>query len=331
MTTMRYQEALKRALHDEMAADTGVIVLGEDVRQSLRGVTRGLLEDFGAGRVLDTPLSEQAFVSLATGAALRGSRPVVEFQIPALLYIAFEQIVNQAQKFRLMTGGQAGVPVTYLVPGAGARQGLAGQHSDNPYAFFAHAGVRTVVPADPHDAYWLFRHAIQDPDPVAVFAPAALLGMRGEVNLDDAGDSVLGRAAIRREGSDVTVVAVGHLVPLALRIAEELADELSVEVVDVRSVFPFDRELVRASAAKTGRLVVVDDTNLTCGFAAEAVASVVTDVALDAAPIRITRRDGVIPFAPNLERELLPSEGELVEAIRTVTSPSASKEWSRVV
>lgn len=324
MTTIRYQQALMRALRDEMTADPSVIVLGEDVRQSLRGVTRGLYADFGPDRVIDTPLSEQAFVSFATGAALRGLRPVVEFQIPSLLYLTFEQIVNQAQKFRLMTGGQSGVPVTYYVPGSGAREGLAGQHSDHPYTFFAHAGVRTVVAASPQDAYSQFRAAIRDDDPVVLFAPAASLGVRGEVE-PDAEAPGIGRAAVVRPGADVTVVAVGHLVALAVEVADELEGTISVEVIDARSVFPVDRELLRASAARTGRLVALDDTNITCGFAAEVVASVVTDVRLESPPVRLARRDGTIPFAPELEREMLPSRADLVAALHAVMIPESER------
>src|SRR5205807_3183480 len=135
---------------------------GEDVRHSLRGITKGLVDEFGEDRILDTPISEQAFTSFATGAALSGRRSVVEMQIPALLYVAFEQIVNQAQKLRLMTGGQASVPVTYIAPGSGARLGLAGQHSDHPYSLFVHAGVKTVLPATAFDAYGLLAAAIRD-------------------------------------------------------------------------------------------------------------------------------------------------------------------------
>ncbi len=168
MTPTRYNQALARALADEMSADDRVLVMGEDVGQSLRAVTRGLLDRFGPERVIDMPLSEQAFTGVATGMAIAGLRPVVEFQIPALLYVAFEQIVNQAQKFYLMSGGQASVPVTYLIPGSGARRGLAGQHSDHPYSLLVHAGVKTVVPSTPEDAYGLFRSAIRDDDPVAL-------------------------------------------------------------------------------------------------------------------------------------------------------------------
>lgn len=323
MARMRYQQALARALRDEMLRDPSVFVLGEDVRASLRGVTRGLAAELGDQRIIDTPISEQAFTGFAMGAALAGHRPVVEFQIPSLLFTAFEPIVNQAQKFRLMTGGQAKVPVTYIVPGSGARMGLAAQHSDHPYALFAQAGVKTVVPATAADAYGLFLSAIRDDDPVVFFAPAAALGSREEV-ADDADAIPLGVGRVHRDGEDVTVVAVGHLVRDALKVAEALAesDGISVEVFDPRTVYPFDWEGLAASVRKTGRLVVIDDTNRTCGLAAEIVATAAEELsdALVAPPRRITRADAPIPFAVELEVALLPSREQLATAIRSVVT-----------
>jgi pyruvate dehydrogenase E1 component beta subunit len=318
MARLRYQHALARALHDEMAADPSVFVIGEDMRHSLRGVSRGLTAEFGAERVLDTPISEQAFTGFATGAALAGRRPVVEYQIPSLLFVAYEQIVNQAQKLRLMTGGQARVPVTYIVPGSGARMGLAAQHSDHPYAMFIQAGVKTVVPATAGDAYGLFRAAIRDDDPVVLFFPAAALGTREEV--DAFAPIPLGRARIHRRGDDVTVVAIGHLVHDALAVADELAGEVSVEVLDPRTLLPFDWELLASSVSRTGRLVVYDDTNRSCGFAAEVLATAAEELELQAPPRRVTRADAPIPFAVELERELLPSRADLTRAIRAVTT-----------
>ncbi len=314
MGPIRYQQALAAALHDAMAADERVLVLGEDVGQSLRGVTRGLQAEFGTARVIDAPLSEQAFTSFATGLALSGLRPVVEYQIPSLLYLVFEQIVNQAQKFRLMTGGQASVPVTYFVPGSGARLGLAGQHSDNPYSFFVHAGVKTVVPSTAEDAYGLFRSAIADDDPVIFFAPAAALGVRSAA--EDVGGAVpLGIGRVHRPGTDVTVVAVGHLVHDALAIAAELEDDVSVEVFDPRTLYPMDWPLLAQSLEKTGRLVVFDDSNVSGGFAGEIVATAAETMHLVAAPRRVSRADAVIPFAVGLELEILPSRAQLAAAI----------------
>ena len=317
MATLRYQQALAKALRDEMQRDPAVFVLGEDVRESLRGVTKGLAADLGDDRILDVPISEQAFTGFATGAALAGRRPVVEYQIPALLYIAFEQIVNQAHKLRLMTGGQVRVPVTYLIPGSGARLGLAGQHSDHPYTFLVHAGVKTVLPATAYDAYGLFVAAIREDDPVAVFAPAAVLGTRDEVP-EEPYTVDLGRGRIHREGTDVTVVAVGHLVHDALVVAAELEAEIAVEVFDPRSLLPFDWELLAESLAKTGRLVVYDDSNRSAGLAAEIVATAAEEMNMQAPPRRVTRADAPVPFALELERAVLPGRDALERAIRAV-------------
>lgn len=297
-----------------MSRDSKVLVVGEDVRQSLRGITKPAFAEFGAERILDMPISEQAFTGFATGAALAGWHPVVEYQIPALLYIAFEQIVNQAQKLRLMTGGQAMVPVTYIVPGSGARNGLAAQHSDNPYTFFVHAGVKTVVPATAFDAYGLLTAAIRDDDPVIVFAPAAALSIRDEVP-DEPYVVPLGKGRVHREGTDVTVVAIGHLVHDALRLAEEVAGDVSIEVFDPRSLLPFDWALLAKSVRKTGRLVVYDDCARSAGMAAEILATAAEEMALKVPPRRVTRADAPISFALELEKAVLPSPDQLRMAV----------------
>jgi acetoin:2,6-dichlorophenolindophenol oxidoreductase subunit beta len=324
VSRMRYLQAMQKALRDEMVRDESVFVIGEDVRESLRGITKGLVDEFGPDRVLDTPISEQAFTGFATGAALAGRRPVVEYQIPALLFIAFEQIVNQAQKLSLMTGGQARVPVTYYVPASGARLGLAGQHSDTPYSFFVQAGVKTVVPATASDAYGLFAAAIRDDDPVILFAPTAALHMREEVP-DEPYTIELGKGRIHREGTDVTVVAIGHLVADALALAEELADEVSIEVFDPRTLLPFDWELLAESVAKTGRLVVYDDAARSCGVAGEILATAAEEMELVARPKRVTRADVVISFAVELELAALPSRERLAAAVRTVVREEARR------
>jgi pyruvate dehydrogenase E1 component beta subunit len=318
MARMRYQQALARALRDEMLRDPSVFVIGEDVRASLRGVSKGLADELGRDRVIDTPISEQAFTGFAMGAALAGHRPVVEYQIPSLLFTAYEPIVNQAQKFRLMTGGQAKVPVTYIVPGSGARRGLAAQHSDHPYAMFAQAGVKTVVPATATDAYGLFVSAIRDDDPVVLFFPAAVLGKREEAP-DELEPIPLGVGRVHRAGDDVTIVAIGHLVHEALAVAEELAGEgISAEVWDPRSILPFDWAGLRASVERTGRLVVFDDSNRTCGLAGEILATAAEEFALTTRPRRVTRADAPIPFAVELELALLPSREQLADAVRGV-------------
>ncbi|NUR58748.1 MAG: alpha-ketoacid dehydrogenase subunit beta [Catenulispora sp.] len=319
MTILSYLKALNRAITDEMDRDPAVCVFGEDVRAAVTNVTAGLVKRFGPERVLDMPISEQAFTGVATGAALAGQRPLIEYQIPALLFLAFEQIANQAHKFSLMTGGQTRVPVTYLVPSSGSRDGWAGQHSDHPYSLFAHVGVKTAVPATPADAYGLLVTALRDDDPVVVFAPAGAMGRREDVDLTALAPVPLGVGRVHRPGSEVTVVAVGHLVHDALAVAEELSDSISVEVFDPRTLHPFDWQGLSDSLDRTGRLVVVDDSNRSCGIGGEILATAAEQMHLIAPPKRITRPDGaVLPFAEELDRALQPSRDQLRTAIQTV-------------
>jgi pyruvate dehydrogenase E1 component beta subunit len=320
---------MNKALAAEMRRDPAVCVLGEDVAAAATGFTRGLRERFGADRVIDVPLSEQGFTGFATGAALCGLRPVVEYQIPSLLYLAFEQIANQAHKFSLMTGGQTGVPVTYVLPGAGSRIGWAAQHSDQPHSLFAHVGVKSVVPATPADAYGLMLSAVRDDDPVVFFAPSPLLRTREDIPAEIE-PIRLGSACVPREGRDVTVVAIGQTVPVALRVADQLADDISVEVLDPRTVYPFDWTVLAESVSKTGRLVVADDSNMFCGLAAEVLATVAEEMPLLAAPRRVTRPDGtVIPFAQELDRAVQPDEGKLTAAIQAVMKPDGRASLRR--
>ncbi|WP_238011094.1 transketolase C-terminal domain-containing protein [Dactylosporangium sp. AC04546] len=319
MPNLSYLKALNRALGAEMARDPAVCVFGEDVRVGVSNVTTGLLKKFGPERVVDTPISEQAFTSFATGAALAGQRPVVEFQIPALLFLAFEQIANQAHKFSLMTGGQVRVPVTYLLPSSGSRGGWAGQHSDHPYSIFAHVGVKTAVPATPEDAYGLLLSAIRDDDPVVVFAPAGAVGVRADVDLAALDAVPLGVGRVHRTGDDVTLVAVGHLVHDALAVAEELAGTVSVEVFDPRTLHPFDWAGLGASLERTGRLVVVDDSNRSCGIGGEILATAAEQLRLVAPPKRVTRPDGaVLPFARDLDLALQPTREQIRAAVEAV-------------
>jgi len=319
MPNLSYLKALNRAIAAEMERDPAVCVFGEDVRVAVSNVTTGLYKKFGGDRVLDMPISEQAFTGFATGAAMTGQRPLIEFQIPALLFLAFEQIANQAHKFSLMTGGQISVPVTYLLPSSGSRGGWAGQHSDHPYSLFAHVGVKTVVPATPEDAYGLLVTAIRDDDPVIVFAPAGAVGVRADVDFATLAPIPLGVGRVHRPGDDVTLVAVGHLVHDALAVAEELAGTVSVEVFDPRTLHPFDWAGLAASLERTGRLVVVDDSNRSCGIGGEILATAAEQMRLIAPPRRITRPDGaVLPFARDLDLALQPSREQIRTAVEAV-------------
>ena len=322
---LNYLGALREALVEEMRRDDGVVVLGEDVRYALRGITKGCLEEFGPERVWDTPISESGFVGLATGAAMAGMRPVVEFQIGTLLYVCFEHMVDQAQKLRYMMGGQGRIPVTYIVPGSGARAGLAGQHSDHAYPMLLQAGMKVLMPSNPHDAKGLFAAAIREDDPVVVFAPAACMPLRGPVP-EGRYEIPLGAAAIRKAGLDVTVVAVGPLVNEAMKVATRLEqDGISIEVFDPRSLLPFDHASLAASVRKTGRLVLFDDSNRTCGLAAELSAWAAEELfhELRAPVVRVTRADVPVPFSIALDKHVLPRPEQLESAVRSVVASSA--------
>ena len=319
MPSLSYLRAINRALGDEMARDPAVFIMGEDIRFALTNTTIGLLERFGEHRVMETPLSEQGFTDFATGAALAGQRPVVEYQIPFLLLLVVEQIANQANKVALMSGGRARVPVTYLLPAAGWRPGWGAQHSDQPYPMFAHFGVKTVLPATPADAYGLMVSAIRDDDPVVVFAPISAHGLRENVSYADLGPVPLGVGRVHQPGTDVTVVATGHLVSDALAVAADLAGEISVEVFDPRTVYPFDWDGLAASVGKTGRLVVMDDACRFCGLAAEILATAAEQMTLVAPPRRVTRPDSaVLGCVPEMDRELLPTREQLAGALAAV-------------
>jgi pyruvate dehydrogenase E1 component beta subunit len=319
MPKLSYLKALNRALGDEMDRDPSVFVLGEDMNFALTNVTAGFLERYGPERILEMPLTEQGFTNFATGAAMAGRRPVIEFQIPFLLLLVFEQITNQANKFRLMSGGQTSVPVTYLMPAAGWRMAWGAQHSDQPYSMFAHMGVKTVLPATPTDAYGLLATAIRDDDPVVFFGPLASLSVREDVDYADLRPIPLGVGRVHRPGDDVTVVALGHLVHDALAVAEELSGEASIEVFDPRSVYPFDWDGLARSLERTGRLVVIDDSNRSCGLGGEILATAAEEMRLIAPPKRITRPDGaMVGAAPELDVVLQPTREQLVAAVRKV-------------
>lgn len=317
MPKLSYLKALNRALGDEMEADPAVFVLGEDVRAGLTGTTAGLVDRFGPQRVLETPISEQGFTGFATGAAMAGLRPVVEYQNPSTLILAFEQIANQSNKFSATSGGQFTVPVTYLLPNSGVRAAWGAHHSGASYSMFAHVGVKTVLPATPADAYGLFRTAIRDDDPVLVCAPYQALQVRDDLVFADLVPVPLGVGRIHREGHDVTVVALGHLVHDAIAVADQLAGEVSIEVFDPRTLWPFDWDGLAASVNKTGRLVVLDDASRFAGISGEIAATAAEEMRLTGPPVRITQPDGVVlGLAPELDRVFQPNQEQLVAAVR---------------
>jgi len=301
-----------------MRDDSGVVVWGEDVRIGVMGPTRGLVEEFGPERVIDCPISEAGFVGAAVGAAMGGLRPVVDIMFSSFAYVAFDQLVNQAGRLRYMTGGQVAIPLV-LVGSAGAAGSNAAQHSEVPTALFLHAGgLRVVFPSTPHQAFWLMQAAIRSEDPVVVLHHPALAAARGAVEREPLG---LGEAVVDPAGDDVSLLAVGLMAQRARAVARALAAEgVSVEVVDVCSLNPMPWETIVASVVKTGRVVVVDEARLTCSAASELAAGI-SERAFDAlrAPVRrLAVPDVPIPFAPNLEAAVVPSEHAIAAAVREV-------------
>jgi len=320
MRKLRYLKAVSEGLKQQMAKDENIFVIGEDVRESLRGITKGFIDEFGPERVIDTPISEAGFTGIGTGAAFLGMRPVLEFQISEFIFFAFDQLIDQAQKLRYMSGGKLKVPVTYIIVGAGAKGGMAGQHSDNPYPYILHGGMKTVIPSTPYDAKGLLVSAIRDDDPVAFFIPINIQGMKGNVPEEEY-SIPLGKGEIKKEGKDITVVAVGHLVSIALEVAEKAETEgRSIEVFDPRTLLPLDRELLKKSVSKTGRVIIFDDSNRTCGYAAE-ISAFISEECFKylKAPIkRVTRADVPVPFSRTLEEYVLPDEKKLFRAINNI-------------
>jgi len=321
MPTKSYMEAVNESHHQTLAEIDDAFVMGEDIASGLTGTCDGLVEEFGPDRVRDTPISEAGFTGLGIGASVVGKRPIVEYQINTATYVAMDQIVNQAAKLSHMSDGQINAPLTITIPLAGAPGALAGQHSDNPYPAFMNYGVKTVIPTTPYDAKGLFRSAVEEDDPVIVFFPVVVQANEGDVP-DESYTIPLGSAAVRQEGSEVTVVAVGETVDQALAVADDLADEVDVEVIDVRSLLPLDEETILDSVDKTGRLVVADNANRICGAAAE-IAARVANVgfwSLEAPIKRVTRLHTVPPsFAPPQEERILVDEETIETAVQDLS------------
>ncbi|MGV9611683.1 alpha-ketoacid dehydrogenase subunit beta [Nocardia xishanensis] len=319
-----YREAMREALREALNRDDRVFLMGEDVGAygGCFGVSRGLLEEYGPRRIRDTPLSESAFVGAGIGAALSGMRPIVEIMTGNFSLLALDQILNNAATLRHMSGGQLGVPLVIRMATGPGRQ-LAAQHSHSLEAFYAHIpGLRVVSPATVADARGMLWTALQDPDPVVIFEPIALYGSEGEVGPDaDAVD--IDRAVVRRAGTDVTVVTFGATLPIAESAAESLAaEEVSVEVIDLRSLRPLDETTVLESVARTHRLVIVDECWRSVGIAAEIAARAAEHAYYDLdAPIgRVCTAEVPIPYARQLEEAALPRAEAVVDAVREAVS-----------
>jgi pyruvate dehydrogenase E1 component beta subunit len=320
MAETRFGRALNQALADAMAADPTVIIMGEDVSEAGGpfGVTRGLKDKFGAQRVRDTPIAEAVIAGAAVGAAMSGLKPVIEIMFMDFTTLAMDALVNQAAKTRFMFGGQVNLPIVLRTPhGGGLNAGP--QHSQCLEAWFAHIpGLKVVCPSMPADAYGLLRAAIDDPNPVIFVENKALYAMKGELPDQPARDR-LGTARTARPGTDVTIVAYGAAVHTALRAAEELGKgAVSAEVIDLRSIQPWDEAAVLGSLARTHRLVIVHEAVEAFGVGAE-IAARMADIGfdeLDAPIVRVGAPFMPVPFAKNLETAYLPAPSDVIDAVR---------------
>src|SRR5687767_11205557 len=324
MAVMSYREALNVALREEMTRDPRVFVMGEEVGlyEGAYKVTQGLLKDFGPKRVVDTPIAESGFTGVGIGAAMVGLRPVVEMMTFNFALLALDQIVNSAAKLSYMSGGQYNIPIVIRGPGGPAHQ-LAAQHSQSMETYFYHVpGLKVVRPTTPADAKGLLKSAIRDDNPVIFIEAETLYAVKGEVPDDPDFTIPLGKAIVRREGTDVTVVAYMGMMYRAMEVAEELAkDGISIEIVDPRTLRPMDTETIINSVRKTHRAVVLEAGAGFAGMGSE-ISAFITENAfddLDAPVERVTGASAPMPYAKNLEKAKTPTKEKIIDAIRRVS------------
>ena len=317
------RDALNDALREELARDANVFLMGEEVAeyQGAYKVTRGLLEDFGAKRVIDSPITELGFAGLGVGAAMAGLRPIIEFMTFNFSILATDQIINSAAKMLYMSGGQFKIPIVFRGPGGSAYQ-VSSQHSqalESWYAYFP--GLKVVMPSTPADAKGLLKSSIRDDDPVIFIEQERMYGMKGEVPEDEDFTIPLGVADVKREGTDATIIARSLMVPAALKAAEELAnDGISCEVIDPRTIRPLDIDTIIQSVQKTNRVVIAEESHPFCGVGAEISAEIHERAFdyLDAPVKRISGADVPMPYAKNLEQLAIPDVPQIVAAVREV-------------
>ncbi|WP_418286459.1 alpha-ketoacid dehydrogenase subunit beta [Halorubrum sp. DTA46] len=319
--TMTVREAIREGLREELHADESVMLYGQDEESGESfEVTAGLYEDFGGQRIRNTPISEAAQVGAAVGTAATGTRPVVELSFADFIGVCFDQIMNQAAKTQYMFGGEVEVPLV-LRATEGGGVSAAAQHSGTVHTLVAHLpGIKVVAPSTPAAAKGLIKESIRSQDPVMFFENKTIYERSGEVPTDSSVTVPIGEASIERPGEDVTVVATQRLLGEAMSIADRLDGDISVEVIDPRSLYPLDTEMILDSVSKTGTLVIADESPVSYGFHAEVVSRVVEDgfFSLDAPPQRVGVPDTPIPFAPNLEHEILPDGDDIERAVRRV-------------
>lgn len=323
MSIKTYANAIRDVLRQEMKRDERIFIMGEDIAEQggIFGCTRGLLDEFGAQRVRNTPISEAGFVGAGVGAALAGMKPVVELMYMDFTYVAMDQILNQAAKIRYMYGGKATLPL--VIRGQqGIGRGNAATHSQSVEGIFMHIpGLKVAVPSTPADAAGLLRTSLRDNNPIMFFEHKALYSTRGEVPDDPEFAIPFGQANIVKEGKDVTIIATLLYVDKAINVAKKLEKEgISVEVIDPRTLVPFDIETVVNSAKKTGRVVVVHESHKNAGPGAEIAATIMEEAFkyLDAPVLRLGAKACPLPFALNLENAVVPQEEDIEKAVKTV-------------
>lgn len=317
MAKRRLIQAINDTLFEEFRRDSSVILFGEDVEISLFGDTRGLSQEFGPARIRNTPISEALITGMALGAAAAGHRVIAHLMFSNFMYTGFDSIANQASKLRYMTGGQVNFPVTYIAAYGGGKS-IAAHHSDTPYPLLMNlGGINVVVPSTAFDAKGLLKTCIRGNDPSFFLEAGGRGGEMGEVPDEDY-TIPLGKGVIRMEGTDVTIVAIGSMVKLAMTAATGLnKDGISAEVIDPRTLVPLDEDMILSSVKKTGRLVIVDESRDRCS-AASHISAVVADRAFNdlKAPIkRVTVANVAMPYAPNLERLVMPSVDRISEVV----------------
>lgn len=317
MKEMTYRDAIREGLWEEMKRDDRVCLLGEDigVYGGAYKVTRGLLDEFGPMRVLDTPMSEALIAGAAVGMALVGLRPVAEIMYIDFVTLAMDQIVNQAAKFHFMTGGKVKVPMVLRTQG-GTGRSAAAQHSQSLEAWFVHIpGLKVVMPATPADAKGLIKAAIRDENPVIFIEHKGLYNLKGPVPEEEQIIEI-GKADVKKEGKDLSIISYSKMLHTCLSAAEKLEEEgIFTEVLDLRSLRPMDDEAIKKTAEKTGRVLVVTEANKTAGTSAEIFARV-TELVPKARVARIAGKDVVIGCSPVLEKSSIPSEEEIIEAAK---------------
>lgn len=320
---LSYGEAIKAAIREEFVRDERVVLFGEDVglHGGAFGVTRGLWDEFGGKQLFDTPLSEAVIAGTAVGAAVTGLRPIAEMMYQDFITIAMDQVINQAAKMRYMFGGKAKLPLVIRTPCGGGR-GNAAQHSQSLEVWFVHVpGLKVVMPSTPYDAKGLLKTAIRDDNPVIFIEHKVLYGAISQEIPSDEYLIPFGKGDIKRQGDDVTLVATSLMVHKSLKAADELQkDGISIEVIDPRTLYPLDKDIIINSVKKTGRLVVAHEAPVTCGIGAEIVALVVGEAFeyLDTTPQRVGSLHCPIPYELELEKEVIPDEEDIITAIRKV-------------